>query len=315
MFYNADLVADTVTQTLIVCFYKLIPSIFPFMILSGIIMKSINSLLFRDQSKIKVSALIIIISWISGFLVGPRHICKYENERDVTYIVFLTSNAGIGFVIFYVGVALWDSIYLGTFLYFVQICSSVLLFVLYRKSKEKMYVSSQSYTFVSSVNESIQESTQAMLDICGFAIFFSIIKNLLVSFINLDLISLIISSSLEISSGTFFSINSENTALCAFFTGFSVGMGGICMCMQTFGVCRNANIRKGKFLYLKLLQGLICGFAMVVFSNFTKAEPVRQVYLKSGDEFSIFVIVISALFLCSAISYLKKSLKNKLYSH
>lgn len=310
LFSNAELVASTVADSLIVCFYKLIPSIFPFMVLSGFLIKLIGNNTYKEKSRL--SPLIIFLSWVSGFIVGPGFISRLEEKQDTTCLVFLTSNAGVGFVISYVGVALWGNIFLGIYLYLTQIFTSVVLYLIFNKSTLTFNHGNQKNTIFSSISLSIQEGTHTMLDICGFSVFFSILRQLLLLIINSDFVSLLFASALEISSGAITAVSAKNVLLCAFLTGFTVGFGGICMCMQTFAVCKNANVNKIKFFNLKLLQGLLCGFSMLVLIVLTGFEPITQTYAELDEKFSLIEVVASALFLCSSMYFLKKSLKNKL---
>ena len=319
LLFNSSVIANTTSEALAVCYFKLIPSIFPFMVLSGFFMNisgKKHTIVKNEKSysdKYKASCFVILLSWISGFVVGPKYLCENELEQDATSKVFLCSNAGIGFVISYVGVILWGNIFFGIFLYFIQLIWSLTIYLLIEGNSFSNNIEKFRQPIISAMTSSIQNSTRSMLDICGFTVIFSIIKNIFSKFLNSELLTLIISSTLEISSGALASVCNKNNLICAFFTGFTVGFGGVCMCMQTFAVCIGDNIKKLKFIEMKLIHGILCGLSSLFFVMISKVAPVNQVWL-NNDEFGIFGIVISALFLCSLLNLIKKLLKNKLYS-
>ena len=314
---HPKIVSEAVSVTLSMCFIKLIPSIFPFMVISGFLINTLGEKNVRGKrnlDKCKIPYLTILLSWISGFVVGPKYLCQDNLEDDLTPLVFLCSNAGIGFVISYVGVTLWGSLTFGFYLYFIQIFWSVIIYLFVKNKTGKIVLEKRAIPLLTSLSSTIQGSTMTMLNICGFTVFFSVISAIFSIFFSSEIILLSISSAFEISSGIFSAVTSKSNVFCAFFTGFSIGFGGICMCMQTFAVCGESNINKQKFLLLKMLHGTLCGASSLIFVSVNKQEPLIQAYLDFNSSQSIISALVSALFLCSLLFLTKKYLKNKLYS-
>ena len=264
--------------------------------------------------KCKISKISILLTWLSGFIVGPKNLCENAKNEDLTALVFLTSNAGVGFVISYVGITLWGSLSYGAFLYFSQIIFSFMIYVFSKNKNKKICLNCKKEPHLTTFTKSVQNGVKTMLDICGFTVFFSIIKSLLLKKFENGFFTMLVASSLEISSGAFASISAENTVLCAFFTGFTTGFGGVCMCMQTFSVCKDACINKTKFMCKKLLHGLLCGAVSMLFVACTGIEPLKQTYNNLDSNFGIYDLIIGAFFVFLSLNTLKKSLKNKLYS-
>ena len=305
---NTKIVVDASINALTMCFLKLIPSIFPFMILSNILL-NLNIL---DSCKKPI--ILVILSWISGFIVGPSFLTRLNKNEDISDYVALTSNAGIGYVISFVGITIWGNLMLGIILYFVQILSSLIIFCFSKKPSIKFESYSKKASILTIITSSVQASTKTTLDICGFTVFFSVLKDIFSALLGSKGVAIIVSSTLEISSGVLDAIRINNTILCAFFTGFSIGFGGLCIYMQTLSVCMDSHINKLRFFCKKFLQGIICGLFATIICKIFNLEPLGSAFTIVNKNINKFNIVLSAFFLFLVICLLKKTLKKKLYS-
>ena len=134
LFLRLDIIKKTAINTLSICFFRLVPSIFPFMVLSSILIQAgiINYVLLGNKKTIlgicKNVISIVFSSWISGYIVGPRYLCNKETDKNMTNYALLSSNAGVGFVVAFVGIALWNNIIFGILLYVIQILTSSVIF-------------------------------------------------------------------------------------------------------------------------------------------------------------------------------------------
>ena len=93
MFKFPDTVTNGVTEGLKVCFYIILPSLFPFMVLSTYIIKSnifdfaykflapISKFLFRQSA---CTVPVIILSMIGGFPVGIKMVGNLLRENSIT---------------------------------------------------------------------------------------------------------------------------------------------------------------------------------------------------------------------------------------
>lgn len=312
-FFNAQQMTQTIINTIIFCFSKLIPSIFPFMTLSSIFAQysltnnntKKGTLFGIDKRFLKV----IIPSWISGFLIGPKLLNKKEVTEDLTDYVIITSNAGIGFVVSFVGIALWKNIYFGIFLYTIQITIAVVLFNVYKCQNTHTFNSFKTQMpLLTTITDSINQSTKTMLDLCGFTIFFSVIKSSLCYIFKINTQSFLctlISSVLEISNGVFASSTLSNSLFSGFFTGFCIGFGGLCIFTQTISAY-NGKINSRKFFKIKLIQGIICGILSSLYVNIFKLSSINSVQAILIVDSNYLSIVISSLYVFLLLIYTKR---------
>ncbi len=254
---------------------------------------------------------IIVPSWISGFLVGPKLLEKHNGQIDKTDYVIITSNAGIGFVISLVGVTLWNNLLFGIYLFAVQIITAIVLFNL---TKKRGFVSSDVTSspvpMLTGITNAVNQSTKTMLDICGFTIFFSVVKLTACTILKIKKNSIffeIISSFLEISDGVLTSSKISNSSLAGFFTGFCIGFGGLCMIVQTISVCKN-KINALKFFSVKFIQGIICGNLSLLYVKFFNLNSTGLIYTSLTYDIDIHSIITNCFFIFLLLNYTKKSI-------
>ncbi len=318
-FTNTKLITGAIFGTLQFCVSKLIPSIFPFMVLTSFF-SQINFKANRKKGFLGINSelfKIISLSWLSGFIVGPKQLSECLEDCDITSYALLSSNAGVGFVVSYVGLALWDNLRFGAFLFIVQIATSIVIFNLSKMKNCLLKVQTKKIPVLSAISNSIHQSTYSMLNICGFTVFFVTFKQLLCNVLKIHTESIaftIISAMLEISSGALASVRGNNFLISGFFSGFCVGFGGICMCMQTFSACENNLINRGEFILKKLIQGILCGILSAVYIKINNLAPSKNVYLSLSEDNCLKTIVINTVFFFTILLSIKKFIKNKINS-
>ena len=122
------------------------------------------------------------------------------------------------------------------------------------------------------VVDSISHSAQAMLVICGFVVFFSVLIRVLdftllhFNFPNETRKFLL--GALEITYGVSSCREIKNEllkrVLCAFFIGWS----GLCVHFQVIALCEKVNFSFKRYFLLKFLQGIICALITLAVFRF-----------------------------------------------
>ena len=314
-FVNSKAMTENIISTMLFCFNKLIPSIFPSMITASIFACYYSSKNNKQQKKFlgidKQYFSIIVPAWISGFLIGPKILSKNASQSDITDYVIITSNAGIGFVASLVGITLWNNIFFGLYLYGIQIALSIALFNLTKKNHTKTLEMNFTHKpALTVITDSISQSTKTMLDICGFTVFFSVVRFSIFALIKVkenSVFYIIISSLLEISNGVLISSTNANNSLAGFFTGFCIGFGGICIITQTLSMCEN-KICASKFFIVKFIQGIICGIFSLLYVKIFSLCATNSVFTSLSYDTGINSIIINCIFIFLLLNYIKKSI-------
>ena len=314
--FNRETVRDSVMETMLFCFKNLVPNLFPLMVISSVFCRInlFNTFFGKKESSIlgncRNTANVVINSWICGYLLGPKYLCSEKSDYDKTPLIFLTTNAGIGFTVLYVGGVIWQSISYGIYLFFVQIFSSVLIFSLLKKEVNKGICIKQE-PLITAVCSSVQSSTKSVLDMCGFTVFISVMRDVINNMFPCHIFNQILSAISEISTGITVAATCADSSISGFFVGFILGFGGLAIYFQTLSVCNGANVKKCKLLALKILQGIFCGILSSVFVFVFNLTPSKTVGLMPDLEFNAAISVINGIFIFCTMLFAKKALKRK----
>lgn len=280
-FKNSDIAAKWVTNGLHVCTARLIPSIFPFTVISAVALEiGIGRLIPRTVKKLlgKIFGIsgdgvtVIILGWLCGFPIGAK--CAgnlYGNgntdEEEYNRIICISSTPSPAFLIGAVGVGMLGSASAGVCLYAISVFSSVTVGVLQNRKKDGTHRAMRDaptlehIQFSKIFTRAVSESAAAMLNICAFVVFFSAFLGVLeqsLSFISLsETAKALLFGTFELTSGLTLisSLSSPSSfALCA----LAVGWSGLSVHFQTLYVCSDKPLKIRKYLSAHTLRAVIC---------------------------------------------------------
>lgn len=158
------------------------------------------------------------------------------------------------------------SLHDGVILYLTVIISSCIIGII-TKGKTRQCLNSneifeQNYSFVNSIKNSIF----AVISVSSYIIFFSMIADVIISHINLQPLSLFLTSMLEIGTATnLISKSSIPKFLGLPLTAFALGFSGLSVYLQTLSFAPD-DIKKFKCFIMKLLQGVIAFIIALIYS-------------------------------------------------
>ena len=261
------------------CYSKVIPSLFPFLVLNQLMISSgfaqmLGKIVGKPISKLFGISEISSFSFISGCLFGfplgtksvsslyeNKYICKEEAEK----LVCFCSNTGPSFVLGFVGIAL-NNYRIAAIIYFSQILSAVIIgLILKKKTEVSQTTLNVSPDFsLSRIPSSVTLSLIPMLNICCYVCFFSVIgasvENLLLYLPISNNFNIFFTGFIEITNGISklepLGVCSSSLLLCAFFVGWS----GISVILQSIGIMSECGLPCKKFIISKFFQGIICAF-------------------------------------------------------
>ena len=304
----------------------LVPSLFPFMALASFVVKSgLSDKIGKPFAFVmrkffglnSCFAPILFLSLIGGYPVGARGVSSmFKNgmisEHQAKKFALFAVCAGPGFIINFVGVAMYKSELLGIIILFSQIISvliiGILLNLLDKKRKElspefkyneKLHTNSLSNAVV----ESAIDGSKGILNICTFVVLFSAFIQIVTDISDNNIFNNIFSCTFEVCSA----VNSLSQNCSAETVAFSIGFGGLCVHFQIYSVLGKININKLAFFFIRIIQGLITALfthigckiflgTQTVFSTSTAENA--EIY--GGSLVSGFVLILVAIcFLCS----------------
>lgn len=279
---NVKNISDSIILSLKNCCINIIPSLFPTLLISSIMLYAnwlewiLKKFKMRILGNCKIYTSPICLGLVCGFITGAKGICEIykkvsSESNDFSLAIALSSNAGLGFVIGVVGIKIWNDVYYGIYLYLSQIITAFFVFSLLKskKSLEMNFINIQAnYSAFDIISKAVNNTINALIIICSFNIFTSALMSIFTSILNPSpLVTSILLSLFDFSSAVFF-INDGSTLFHLFINGFAIGFAGLSVHMQTFTVCDGFPLKKGKFILFKLLQGLLCGSLSMLYTIF-----------------------------------------------
>lgn len=272
-----------VINGLILCGNVIIPSIFPFAVLSAFLINS--GLIFELSGPInkftkKIFKMngnefcIFILSLLGGYPIGTTLInhsidnkIMLENRANKFYLFCF--GAGPSFIIIAVGEGIFNSKKLGLFILLSQTIASLIISLLMLRKKEiKTYNNTpkNNKKFSDTFVDATYQSSISMFKICSFVILFSAIINVFNNNIFSSNIVDIMSLLLEITNGVF-NAHKNIYLIC-----FLIGFGGVCTHMQTYSIM---NHKKPKYIYyfaIRILHGILsCIILKIILSVFPQS--------------------------------------------
>lgn len=265
---------DGVKSGIELCLGVLIPSLFPFMALSalavrtGACRKRIRVFDFLTRKLFGLSgefAPVIILSLIGGYPVGARGIAELKqsgsvSENQAEKAALFAVCAGPGFLINYVGTALYGNTAVGLILLLAQVLSVIILGVvinLFDRDKEDYNSNSELYyrpiPFSSALVESTYSALKGMAQICGLVLLFSAATGVLESALGDSAVLNVWKIIAEVCAA----VNVSAMKYPLEITAFAVGFGGLCVHFQVYAALGDIKINKVLFFFYRILQGLI----------------------------------------------------------
>lgn len=310
------------------CAVSIIPSLFPYMVVSSLIVSSkvgyipgkilpISRLFALPDS----ATCAILLGALCGFPVGAKtavnlYLKGELTKKETEILISAANNTGPSFVVFVIGGAFFKSSSFGWHLYICQLISSFIgalfinriVFGVEKKSHKKYKTSLSFPDFFSAVSD----SATSIITVCAFIVFFSVIQGFMLpvfSNISPDLAGGV-SAVLEFTQGAKFA-SLLGGAKGRFLAGLSVGWSGLSVFFQTLAFTSPHDISLKRTLCTKALQGIICGILTMSFpvarfeSNETASEAFTITSSLSNSHIST-IIILMVLFSGAIVSLLLK---------
>lgn len=343
---SSDVAIEYMKKGLGLCAATVIPSLFPFMIISELIVSSgvgvrISRVLARPMRWLfgvsEAGAAAYFLGIVCGFPIGAKTaVSMYDRDviskRELERLLTFCNNPGSAFVISAVGVSLLGSRGLGVVLYVCVILSSIivgavgkLFFSREQRNGSTVAPVAASGDAIKTVTDAIQSSAISMLSVCAYVVFFSAlvgcIGSLLVHFSPPEELIASIFGFFELSSGVGAAVGTSSKMgtllLCALFLGWS----GLSVHFQIMSVCSGRNLSFKPYIIAKAAQGVVCAAFAAIAVKFMfpwLIEDNHDVFVPQNNTlFSFGTLMCLAFFaaslICVAVGWAQtvKIFKNK----
>ncbi len=246
------------------CGSILIPSLFVYMVLSKIIIT-----LPWTQKFIRLvglEAFSLVTGCLCGCPLGAKNAVTLYEQGSITkkhaeYLCSFTNNAGVSFVVGFVGGELFGNTQIGLKLFFFQITAAIITALVMKPivfGKERLPKIMPCKSSKIGFREAISDSAFGMINLCATAIFFMVAGGVAVNIFSLNPMGeAILRSVLEFSSGCASAAKCGRYAIAI--TAFALGQTGLCVGLQVKSLLGN------KLSFRPYIMGkLLCCSVMVV---------------------------------------------------
>ncbi len=272
--FFSDEIAHSVKSGLSLCANVIIPSVFPFIILSDLFYANVDftsndlfSRLFKKVFKINSSGMYaFILGVLFGFPLGVKcardlYQSGYLSREETERLIGFCNNTGPAFLVCGVGLGLRGAVDEGILLYAIMVLSALISGIIFsipiKKRETSVPVLNNKAYF--SITSSVKNAGINTLNICSYLTFFACVCGMLRKLLGETYIYLSIIPFIEIGSAT--SILSK-TALLSPQTSFAlsalaIGFSGFSVHLQALSFLLDTDIRCHKYFLMKFFQGII----------------------------------------------------------
>ncbi len=279
LLFTPNLILDEVSSAINVFINVLFPSIFPFYLISNILInynfcetlnkyfKGITNFLFHTSN---ASSFVIIMSMFSGFPSGSKYIVDLyrKNILNIDQANFLITFTHFSNPLFVIAVTtpIFHNIKISYLILFCHILSNIIIGIITRpKEKEKKTNIELKITdsFSTILSNSIISSLKLLAIILGNTCFFFIVTRLITNYINLPpVFKVLINGFFDITKGTNLLSSLNSDIFKAIITLTFLGFGGLNIHMQVLNIISDTKIKYSNFLLGRISQ---IGISMVLF--------------------------------------------------
>ena len=282
--------SEWMRQGLRVCAERLVPSLFPFMVISSLLLSSglgewLGRTLGRPCSAIfgvgAHGAAALLLGWLCGFPIGARVAARLYAEgklcgRELERIVCISSVPSPVFLINAVGVSMLCDIRLGVALYAACILASIAAGIAMRlcdggaqKIDLKSIRMSEQEPLSVAFTRAVSESALGMLYVCGFVVFFSAFVGVLDSVVSSALGEYTMSDALfgffEITSGlSRLSASSMPKGAALVLCAATAGWSGVSVHLQVISLCSECELSALRYFLASFFKAVIAALVMLL---------------------------------------------------
>ena len=331
-----DIVMTSVRNATHLCADTVVPSLFPFLILSSFI---VNAGLAQKSGKLLspvtsfifnlpgIAGTAILMGLIGGFPVGPKMTSQlyekgYISQNQAKTMMLFTINAGPAFVISTVGFSMFGSIQYGLLLYISMILSSMTIgIVVCGRLKESPTDVKPGSETANNLGEalcvSVNSGTSSIINICAFVILFAALTSAIGIFINNTQTINCITAILEVTRGcsTFAAeAHTLSSTVILPLTAAVLSFSGICVHCQIFDCIRNVGLPYHRFLIWRgigaALAALYCRAGVLLFPE--KYQVFSNMAESVNAEFSLSIATCACMLFMSILLILDLDIDEKL---
>lgn len=270
-----DDVTVAVSNGLSVCGDVLIPSLFPFMVLSSFALSSglfdgngkVASFIMKKVFRLPAVCLsAIIFGFIGGYPVGAKVISSLFDDgkisgSDARHLFSFCVNAGPAFAVSVAGYMMFGSKEAGYVILISACVASLLTGIVYGRIKKcREYITFENTRHETALSESffsaVSSSCNGMLNVCGWVIVFFVGSAMIRQCITNEATGLIYDSLAEVTSGLTAAAKLGGVP----FAAACISFGGVCIMCQLMPYIKKCGLKIREYLLFRIINSVLTFF-------------------------------------------------------
>ena len=278
----SDDVSEHTKAALQLCYNVIIPTIFPFMLLSDLLVKYIRvekirliDQLFTAVFKIGgAGATAFICGIFCGFPIGFKiardlYIDGVITRDECESLICFSNNASPAFVICGVGLGLRESLFQGIALYVIMLISSIISGIVFapKNNTNSGHMNAVSSSPPYSLSDSMQSAVKGTLNACGFIVLFSIVIGIFDRIFKNEILTAFFSLFMEIGNAarTVNETASLGHEISFVLTAFAISFSGFSVHFQSKSFLSGTDISMKRYYASKLFSGIVSAILASIF--------------------------------------------------
>lgn len=300
LIFSADNVRASCLEALLLCGRLIIPSLFPFFVLSayitrlglpGILGRLISPFTRRIYGISPAGASALMMGFVGGYPAGAVYISELAKEGMISpeegeRLLAFCNNSGPAFIVGVMGSGIFGSVKTGLVLYAVHILSALICGLFFRAkncSAENVQHRLDETDTIEAIVASVRQAVSSILNVSGFMIFFSVLVSLMdtggffsqlctlfaqISGLSPKLIKAAFIGLLELGSGSAAMAGSNPSPLSLAIASAMLSWGGLSVHFQTMAVLSDSKIKGSLHLAGRLISAITAFILMYAISLF-----------------------------------------------
>ena len=303
--------SDGIKNGITLLLSTVIPSLFPFLVLSSYIASSKAFVILSDIFKKPTNLFFrinpygftpILMGLVGGFPIGAKITADLYKQNKLTQneaerLMFFTVNSGPAFTITAVGLGMLSNYYLGVILFLATVLSSLTLgflcsFLSDKKPLVKNVISSQNneFAFINSVSS----GANAIINISAWILTFSCISAIIDSLSLNKNFSLFLNSIMEVTNGCKICSGKMSLPVISAILGFG-GFSVICQCSPYLVTC---SVKMKHFLVSRIFNSALSAFYTSQLLNiFNISEKTVVIYANETQSLQVSYTITATIIL------------------
>ena len=286
---NSDMAIEYIGRGLRLCTQTVIPSLFPFMVVSELLVESgagealgkfFSRLMRRVFGLSGAGGSAVFLGSLCGFPIGAKTaVSLYDrnmiSKTELEHLLTFSNNPSSAFLINAVGISLFANRRIGLLLYIIVLVSSFAVGFLMRfflkrtdsSATHKHYPTGLHPGGVQMFTDAVSHAANGMILICAYVIFFSAITGSLSCMLDgigtmPPVLHALLFGFLELSGGIHDASAIPNLHAALMVIAATAGWSGLSVHCQIMTLCSGRGISFKPYVLAKLFQGVLCALLM-----------------------------------------------------